>query len=533
MAGGLLNLVSGGTQNAIMYGNPQKTYWTSAYKQITNFGLQNFRLEYEGLRQIQSTSDTIYAFKVKRYAELLTDTFFSFQLPDIYSPIYVDKNGVNQPYEFKWIKNIGAMMIRNIRFTIGGALIQQMSGYELIALANRDLTSTQKIKWNEMIGNTPDMYDPANAYGRNGNYPNATYHDVSPPTGAEPSIRGKTIRVPLPIWWGLNAQQAFPLVCLQYNELQIEITVRPIRELFQIRDITNITGSPNNIISPNMVIQEHQFNNFLYSPPPPTVDLPKSTSWNEGCHLSCTYCFLSEEEAVVFASKPQTYLIRELYQTWFHSIAITDKLWLKNSTNLVLDWMIFFQRSDVSDRNEWSNFTNWPYDSLPITIVDTGNVDYNGSPIYETGVFSYENQKDIPLTLGITFDGTVREEERVSDIFKYEQQYLKSLGGGYTTLDGMYCYNFCLHTDPFSLQPSGAVNLSKYSKIEIECSTITPSLNPDSTFNIICDPLSGQPVAINKSIAKLYNYTFNVLVIEERYNLLTFIGGNASLMNAR
>ena len=66
MAGGLLNLVSGGTQNVIMYGNPQKTYWTSTYKQITNFVLQNFRLDYEGLRQLQVTSDTTYVFKVKR-----------------------------------------------------------------------------------------------------------------------------------------------------------------------------------------------------------------------------------------------------------------------------------------------------------------------------------------------------------------------------------------------------------------------------------------------------------------------------------
>ena len=124
MAGGLLNLVSGGSQNAIMYGNPQKTYWSSVYKQITNFGLQNFRLEYEGLRQLQLNTDTIYTFKVKRYAELLKDTYFVIQLPDIYSPIYND--GVNNvPYEFQWIKNIGAMMIRNIRFTIGGALIQQ------------------------------------------------------------------------------------------------------------------------------------------------------------------------------------------------------------------------------------------------------------------------------------------------------------------------------------------------------------------------------------------------------------------------
>lgn len=527
MAGGLLNLVTGGTQSAIMYGNPQKTYWTSTYKQITNFGLQNFRLDYEGLRQLQITTDTTYSFKVNRYAELLTDTFFSIQLPDIYSSYFID-NEVNQPYEFKWIKNIGAMMIRTIRFTIGGSLIQQMTGHDIVALANRDLTLNQKVKWNEMIGNTVDLYDPAYAENRNGRYPTAFFSA----NGAEPSIRGRQLRVPLPIWWGLNSQQAFPLVCLQYNELQIEITLRPIRELFQIRDITHTTSNANNVIAPNMTIVEHQINRFLQSPPENGL-YSTITSWNENTHLSCTYCFLSEEEAVMFATRQQSYLIRELYDTWFYSVSITDKVWLQNSTGLVLNWMMMFRRSDANVRNEWSNFTNWPYDFLPVNIIATPLMDSNSNIMYMTGPYSTENQKDILLTLGILFDGTVREETRAASIYKYEQQYLTSLGGGFSSLNGMYCYNFCLDTNPFTIQPSGSVNLSKYSKIEIEFTTIIPSLNPTAITLTICDPFSGQQIGISKTLAKLYNYTFDFLTIEERYNVLTFVGGNAALMSAR
>jgi hypothetical protein len=529
MAGGLLNLVTGGSQNEIIYGNPQKTYWTNTFKQITNFGLQNFRLDYEGLRQVQVSSDTVYSFKVNRYAELLTETFFVIQLPDIYSS-YIVESGINQPYEFKWIKNIGAMMIRSIRFTIGGSLIQQMTGADIVALANRDLTISQKNKWDTMVGNTVDMYDPASSDGRFGKYPNAIYYS----NGAEPSIRGRQLRVPLPIWWGLNSQQAFPLVCLQYNELHIEVTLRPIRELFQIRDITNTTGNTNNVIAPNMIIAEHHFNRFIHSPPevPGNYTLT-STSWNENTHLSCTYCFLSEQEAIVFATREQKYLVRELYDTWFHDVSITDKLWLQNSTGLVLNWMIMMRRSDVSTRNEWSNYTNWPYDYLPINIKETSLIDPNLNTMYQTGEYSEENQKDILLTLGILFDGTVREETRSADIYKYEQQYLTSNGGGFSSLSGMYCYNFCLHTDPFTIQPSGSINLSKYSKIELEITTITPTLNPNAVTLTICDPFSGQQIGVNKAMTKLYNYTYDLMAIEERYNILTFIGGNASLMHAR
>ena len=523
MAGGLLNLVSGGT-DTLVFGNPQKTYWVSTYKQITNFGLQNFRVDYEGLRQLQVSSDTTYLFKIKRYAELLTDTYLSVQLPDIYSPLFVDESLKIQPYEFQWIKNLGAMMIRSVKFTIGGTLIQQLSGYDMVALANRDLSYSQKQKWNDMIGNIPELYAP----GSRGAYPNATVScGVS-----EPSIRGRELIIPIPIWWSMTSQQAFPLVSLQYNELHIEIVLRPIRELFQIRDITNLTGNTDSVIAPNMTIPDHQFYLFLQSPPENGA-YSTNTTWNENTHLSCTYCFLSEEEAYKFATNQQRYLVKEVYDTWFYGVSLTDKIWLHNSTGLVPSWMILFQRSDVQNRNEWSNFTNWPYGYLPSGITQSKYTDSFGQPIYQSGPYAVENIKDILLTLGIYFDGAIREEERPVSMFKYEQQYLTIPGQGQLTLPGLYCYNYCLNTDPLQLQPSGAINLTKYSKIEISFTTISPPLNPDSSPLVICDPLTGQQLGVNKSTTNLYLYSFNVMVIEERYNILSFVGGNAALMFAR
>jgi hypothetical protein len=299
--------------------------------------------------------------------------------------------------------------------------------------------------------------------------------------------------------------------------------------LFQIKDVTDT----QNVIAPIFTNLAHQFYYFLQSPPETIDQYSKVTSWNENTHLSCTYCFLSEEEAYLFASKDQKYLVREMYNTWFYGISITDKLWLQNSTDLVLNWMIFFQRSDITNRNEWSNFTNWPYDYLPNDVAVTTTLDTTGNLIYVMPAYAQENTKDIPLYLGITFDGTIREELRPSTMYKYEQQYLTSQGGGFTSLSGLYTYNFCLKTDPFSLQPSGSANLSRYSKIELEVNTITPTLNQNALYYSICDPLTGESVGVNKQAVQIYNYTFNTLVIEERYNILTFVGGNAALMNAR
>lgn len=548
MAGGLLNLVSGGTQSEIIYGNPQKTYWTSTYKQITNFGIQNFRLDYEGQRKLQLTTDSVFTFKVRRYAELLTSTFLVMDLPDIYSPIYRTQTTVGNtveyqyyPYEFKWIKNIGAMMIRNIKFMIGGSLIQSMTGHDIVALANRDLTKTMKSKWDDMTGNVPDLYDPAVMHGNI--YPNAAYtFPLGAPyvAGAEPSIRGRQLRIPLPVWWGMNAQQAFPLVCLQYNELSIEVTLRPIAELYQICDILN-ASAPSKVIAPNMVTSEHQLQRFI-NPPPVDGIYPPNNSWFENIHLSCNYVFLSDDESALFASRPQSYLIREIRDHWFYDLNVADKVWLQNSSGLVLSWMMLFQRSDVPTRNEWSNYTNWPYSYLPNDVQmypseNTPNEQlvYNtfDQLVYITGERRPENVKNILIEMGIIIDGVIREEMKPSSVYTYEQQYLTIQGEGHRSLPGLNCYHFCLKTDPFNLQPSGAMNLSKYTKIELEFVTHTPMVNPLADYKVICDVITGLEVATVKDNTKLLLYSFNLLVIEERYNVLRFMSGNAGLMNAR
>lgn len=562
MAGGLLNLIAYGAQNVLLNGNPQKTFWSSTFKRYTNFGLQNFILDFEGLRQLQLSTDTVYNFKVKRYAELLTGTNFVINLPDIYSPILpptCDSNGQWAPYEFKWIKNVGAMMIRSVRVTIGGNLIQTLTGTQITALANRDLTFTQKQKWDQMVGNVPEMYDPANAFGRTRAYPNAVYIPGGTP---EPSIRGRQVRVPLPLWWGMTSQQAFPLTCLQYNELYIEVTLRPIRELFQIRDVTDQpSGFP--VVAPNFNLPEHQFYRFLQPPPNATLTYAPSsaTSWNESVNLSCTYGFLTDEETKLFAKDTQHYLIKELYETWFYNVGVTDKAWLQNSTSLVTSWTFMFQRSDVALRNEWSNFTNWPYDYLPYDVqplpltmsdspcpnaftiggvsIEAGTLGYGLNPngtesgLFGTGVAQAQNRREILTNMSIMFDGSLREETRPGELFLYDNQFLASQGGGSAALPGLYCYNFCLKTSPFDLQPSGAVNLSKYSKIELEYTTMTPVVDPNASFLVVCDAETGAQIGVTKQAFQLYDYAYNLVVIEERFNVLTFMSGNAGLMNAR
>ena len=87
MPGGLLNIIAYGNQNLILNGNPSKTFFKVVYSKYTNFGIQKFRLDYDGLRETDVNNDTIYKFKIPRNAELLLNTFLVLNIPDIYSTI--------------------------------------------------------------------------------------------------------------------------------------------------------------------------------------------------------------------------------------------------------------------------------------------------------------------------------------------------------------------------------------------------------------------------------------------------------------
>ena len=198
MAGGLLNLVSVGQQNIILNGNPSKTFFKTTYAKYTNFGLQKFRVDYEGSTTMRLTEESTFNFKVPRYADLLMDCYLSVELPNIWSPIYppTDETGGQwAPYEFKWIDNIGVQMISKITINCGNQKLQEYSGAYILAQTQRDLDGTKRFMLDQMSGNTAYYTNPANFGARVNSYPNAYYTDN--PAGAEPSIRGRTIYLSL------------------------------------------------------------------------------------------------------------------------------------------------------------------------------------------------------------------------------------------------------------------------------------------------------------------------------------------------
>jgi hypothetical protein len=552
MTGGLMNLVAYGSENLLFNGNPKKTFFNATYQKYTNFGLQRFRIDFEGTKILNDKTNTILQFKIPRYSELLMDTYFVFNLPDIYSPFYnfqseenvQKKNGHHfVPYEFRWIEEIGTTMIEEIEIYSGGVSLSKYSGEYLSCLKERDFSEEKKNLWNRMTGNISDINDPANSNGNINTYPNVQW--TTDEYSIEPSIRGRQLYIPLDAFFCENSKTALPLVALQYQEITIKIILKPLMDLYTINNINAEPDEQSGLsyrIQPNKNILDHQLWRFLQPPKDASANTllynQNFIDWKSDPHLVGTYAFLSNDERRIFAGKDHKILIKQIYEYDYLDVN-GSKIVEIESKDMVSNYMWRFRRSDAFLRNEWTNYTNWPYRNVipktlelfhepslpnPVDFYITGNIVNSDGTQYPV------NLKKIMLDLGITMDGVYRESVFPSGVYEYMEKYMRTAGGA---KDGLYCYNFCLDSNRKKYQPSGAMNVNKFKKVFFEFNTIEPPIdNEGNNVEYICDS-EGNAVGFRKKSSNLNEYSFDLKIFEERYNVMIIQSGKIGLLHAR
>lgn len=546
MAGGLLNLTAYGNENVILNGNPKKTFFKAVYKKHTNFGLQRFRIDYKGSRILNYNTPTVLDFKIPRYAEMLYDTYICVTLPDIWSPfeefnpsLQVGGNRM-RPYQFRWIEELGTNMIREVEVYSGPIILSKFSGEYLNCLKERDFSNSKKDLWNRMTGNIPELNNPAFSGYRVNVYPNAMYVDE---TGVIPSIQGRKLYIPLNLFFSDSSKMALPLVALQYQEINIKITFQPITHLYTINDVdavNNATGVSYRR-APNPNVLHHQMWHFL-NPPRDisgTLDLYDQTrnDWNTDIHLISTYIFLGQDERRMIATQPYKLLIKQIYE--YEKLSVGgSQITEFDSKDMVVNYMFRFRRNDVHLRNEWSNYTNWTYNNIEPQKITNILPELNEKRIrnprnfYITGSIGdyFYNKKEILVDMGVVLQGVYRENVLDAGIYEYVEKWKRTSG---SAKDGLYCYNFCLDSERAVYQPSGAMNLNKFSKVSFEFNTLEPPINTEPRLiNIICDT-NNNPIGFRKTTADLTEYSYDLKIFEERYNMLIMTGGRGELLQAR
>lgn len=657
MGGALLNLVATGTENVLLYEQPSFSYWRGTWKKFTNFGIQTFRLDYEGQPTLRDSQSSRIRFKVPRNGQLLTQTYVSIDLPDIYSclPARLSARGTNNPiwigntvdddpydpltfqaYEFQWNEKLGFNCIERVEVMIGGHLIDEYTGEYLAMCQERDGDAKQNELLDEMIGNNTELTNPekyANsvmagtlnaAYdtiesnnimltkqsvagihqysgtlfnGKNpvsyqkssdwttrvseyppfasSSYPHSwpwsdgnslsssdpwnaqhplpntadakVYPSAKPescPQENTPSIRGRQLIVPLNNWFGRNSKAALPLVALQYAEVEIFVTFRPLNEWFTVMkymppdggftasgtyDTSKITSgraaweatrcnppstasgytsAQNNfpvdenlwpVGMPQRVApqyggyydyfdaflvtnqQLHKYNPTYYTPDPITLATFLSPLQNWDPNIHLIANYAMLED-------DEASLFAQDEQTYlvrtthdFTFYGVRSADSVDIETYGLIGAMTWrFRRSDVNLRNQWLNYTNWRFLSHPNILPMIVKNIGFLSRQQAPSAYAESNEREILQTLSIIIDGKEREATFARGVWEYMQKYQRS-NSGFKALPGLDFYTFEVKTNPYAIQPSGSFNMSKYRKLTLQFSTLHPPLDPNFT----------------------------------------------------
>ena len=594
MPGGLLQLVAIGAQNELVNGSPSMTHFRAVYRRHTNFAMESIRMTFtsSNLSFDQTTTRTIPC-RIDRYAQMLHDTYLVITLPDIWSPLYhlgtslpptgYDQRSNSMGYEFQWVDNIGYNLIDHVEITANGQVLQRLTGewLKLYSYLTHDPNKRKLV--DQMVGNVPEVTDPANAYDRVGQYPHAVVPanmpDSIPMTKTpEPSIRSRQLVIPLHFWFCENPGMALPLVSMQNSDVFINVTYRPLNQLYTVIDVNPMSATYGKRIRPNTapttpgtLVVDNTIGRFL-SPPTLSGAISNTslTTFYPDPYLEGNFIYLTEMEMAQLASADQTFLVKTVTYTNNPGQYGGNSDILIPFFNLVTRIVWTSQRSDKVLANDWDNYTNWDNPNRAPFTATADDLFSTTTNSRETQTFLYSSgQLQIssvyprdPITNGqLLLDGKERFSVKPASYFSLLQMY-KHTTGDAPKIPGVYMYSFALNNDLY--QPSGAINGSLFNKVILRLSlqqplvtaagvasqqtlyAITSTVNTPTPVYITAaqcalrDPVTRlplypdvTPVVVNTNGENaIFAYTYNLGVYVESVNFLRIVSGLANFVFA-
>jgi hypothetical protein len=380
--GGLLQLVAHGKQDVFLTGNPQMTWFKMVYRRYTNFAIESQPMYFDGTPDFGKRITCL----VPRRGDLLGQIILEVTLPAL-----TLTNGDVVSY----VNSIGHALIQEITLEVGEQEIDRQNGEWMEIWSNYTTTMDKQTAFYNMIGKV-DGFSPPTLFG-----PLKLY-------------------IPLRFWFCKNPGMALPLLALQYHPVRINLTLRPLSQLFFSQGLTTplcTTLEPNPFSITDLML------------------------WGD-------YVYLDVEERRRFVSSTHEYLIEQIQYTSLIPIspgASTGILPLEfNHPIRELFWYI--QRDDMTRYHEHFN-----YSSL--------------------GTFEVGKRKDILSNAVLQLDGFDRFQVRDAGYFRLVQPWQ------YHTVvpeeSFLYSYSFALR--PEDIQPSGSMNASRMDSIKLQI-TLDPTL---------------------------------------------------------
>jgi len=422
--GGLLQLVAHGKQDVFLTGNPQMTWFKMVYRRYTNFAIESQPMYFDGTPDFGKRITC----KVPSRGDLLSQIILEVSLPAL---------TLTTGDSISYVNSIGHALIQEISIEIGEQQIDRQTGEWMEIWSTYTTPYDKQTGFNIMIGKTdtnvaPQLFGPQKLY------------------------------IPLRFWFCRNPGLALPLIALQYHPIRINLTLRPLNQLFYS---SGLSGPLCNTLEVN---------------PASITDL---MLWGD-------YIYLDTEERRRFVSSAHEYLIEQIQYT--SALAISSG---STSASLRIEFnhpirelFWFIQRSDMTRFHEYFN--------------------YSSLGLYEQGI-----RQDILQDTVLQLDGFDRFQVRDAKYFSLVQpwQYHRVIPKNFYT----YSYSFAL--DPESIQPCGSLNASRMDSIVLQVNLV-----PAVVRQVTAVDSSGNTSTPSTFYARVYGINHNVLRIADGFGGVLF-----------
>ena len=200
MAGGLIQLVAQGAQDAYLTANPQVTFFKKVFRRYTNFAIEPIENQFNGVADFGKKPEVT----ISRNADLVSRMYLK-------ATVAASPSTTKENAKWAWVQRLGLSMIKNVELQIGGQKIDKHYSQWMDIWHELSGDDDHGASWDEMIGNT--------AFANQLRRVNVSTHGDYK--------RSVDLFVPLYFWFNRSPGAALPLIALQYHEVKV---------LFEFRD---------------------------------------------------------------------------------------------------------------------------------------------------------------------------------------------------------------------------------------------------------------------------------------------------------
>ena len=208
-----------------------------------------------------------------------------------------DNDNVGAPmtgvsFSLRWTRNLAHNLLKDIQVTFNDLNMDvKKDNYYLDFWTAFTVPASKRVGYDSMIGNVDELINPCDSSLAVGPAPNVTF------------IPSYILNLPLPLPFTRDTGIALPTAALPYNEMKIELQIRPITDLLIVDAPTDPTGTFNGGSSGG--------NSYGVSYPANSSDVADLNTKTLNIICFGEYALVSNQERVRMGSCPRDILIEQ------------------------------------------------------------------------------------------------------------------------------------------------------------------------------------------------------------------------------